>query len=219
MRVVKLRGAGESLGGRNMLSSIAGEDLPVKHGKVFEHNIIRSMTCVIEGCSNKAQSRSMCHKHYRRFLVHGTATRGSVRDLSPAERFALKHRVDDRGCWIWQAATQQGYGVFWLNGKQHKAHRVSYEMHRGPIPNDLQLDHLCRVRACVNPDHLDPVTPRVNTLRSFGVTALRARQTHCIHGHEFTAENTYVYAGRKRGCLTCRRKRSRDWHERRRQVG
>lgn len=79
---------------------------------------------------------------------------------------------------------------------------------KGPIPAGLQLGHLCRNRACVNPDYLDPVTPCVNTMRGYSVTALRARQTHCIHGHEFTPENTLIERGSRRVCRTCRDLRS-----------
>ncbi|MBC7941097.1 MAG: HNH endonuclease, partial [Chitinophagaceae bacterium] len=79
------------------------------------------------------------------------------------------------------------------------AHRWSYEAMVGLIPEGLHIDHLCSVRACVNPYHLDPVTPRVNVQRS-----RPTRSTHCNHGHEFTAANTY-WLGRKRTCRECNR--------------
>lgn len=85
-----------------------------------------------------------------------------------------------------------------------KAHRVAFELIRGCIPNGLVLDHLCRNRGCVNPDHLEPVTFRENIMRGVGYTAQQARKTHCRHGHEFTVENTYVWRG-GRICRTCRR--------------
>src|SRR5690348_1907218 len=108
------------------------------------------------------------------------------------QRFWAK--VDRRGpgeCWTWQATQTNGYGQFKIDGKQRYAHRVSYELTVGPIPDGLQIDHLCRNRACVNPAHMEPVTPRVNTLRGIGGAAARAARTHCPRGHAYTAENTY----------------------------
>jgi hypothetical protein len=106
-------------------------------------------------------------------------------------------------CWLWTGATTgYGYGQFYLGLGQRRvrAHRFSYELLVGPIPDGLVLDHLCRVRLCVNPAHLEPVTQRENILRGEGTSAHHARQTHCKRGHEFTPENTYV----RRGMRTCR---------------
>ncbi|TDD77726.1 HNH endonuclease [Actinomadura rubrisoli] len=83
-------------------------------------------------------------------------------------------------------------------------HRFVYESLVGPIPEGLVLDHLCRVRACCNPAHLEPVTDRVNILRGASITAANARKTHCDHGHEFTSQNTYRHRGR-RLCRACNR--------------
>jgi len=94
------------------------------------------------------------------------------------------------------------------------AHRFAYEALVGPIPEGLKLDHLCRNRACVNPDHTEPVTDRVNTLRGFGPTAMNARATHCSEGHEFTDENTYLNQSGSRVCLTCMRAAQREWWHR-----
>ena len=95
------------------------------------------------------------------------------------------------------------------------AHRVAYELTNGPIPDGLELDHLCRVRHCVNPSHIEAVTHRENTLRGTGPIPHRARQSHCKHGHEFTPENTYRLPNGCRHCRTCsiewtRRRRERD---------
>lgn len=125
------------------------------------------------------------------------------------ERFMSKFEVDPiTKCWNWIAANDgTGYGRFYANPKHVRAHRWSYEYFRHPISPGLQIDHLCRNRACVNPDHLDPVTPRTNTMRGFSVCALRARQTHCIHGHKFTPANTVWDRGNRRACRTCRERR------------
>lgn len=93
-------------------------------------------------------------------------------------------------------------------GKQIVAHRFAYESMRANIPSGLQLDHLCRTRLCVNPWHLEPVTARVNILRSEGAAAHNARQTACLRGHAFTEENTLLLNGR-RCCRACNRRKAR----------
>lgn len=115
-------------------------------------------------------------------------------------------------CWIWQAALNHaGYGNFWpRHGHMAMAHRWAYEELRAPIPPGLHLDHLCRTPACVNPWHLEPVTPWVNVVeRGIGGPAAKAAQTHCIRGHEFTPENTWVRRTGQRQCLVCNRERRR----------
>jgi hypothetical protein len=103
----------------------------------------------------------------------------------------------------------RGYGACYVDGKQRPAHCRSYELLRGDIPEGMDLDHLCRNRLCVNPDHLEPVTRRENLLRSpITLTALKAAQTHCIHGHAFTSENTKIRPNGTRLCITCNRKRA-----------
>jgi len=98
------------------------------------------------------------------------------------ERFWPKvDKTDD--CWLWTAAIQNGYGVFMLSSrKQIKAHRWSYQQMVGPIPDGLTLDHLCRVRHCVNPAHLEPVTMGENNRRS---TGFRPHKTECPQGHSY----------------------------------
>lgn len=78
-----------------------------------------------------------------------------------------------------------------VDGKLYHAHRLAYEIFREPIPNGLVIDHLCKKHDCVNPDHLEPVTNKINILRGTGITAIAALKTHCYLGHEFTTENTY----------------------------
>ncbi len=137
--------------------------------------------------------------------------------MSTADRFwSNVDRSGPNACWLWTGALNgSGYGRLSVGGRQGsvaRAHRFAYELLIGPIPDDLDLDHLCRVRHCVNPSHLEPVTRRVNTLRSpIAITAVRARQTHCRQGHEFTPENTYTPPSRpnSRYCRECKRQRDR----------
>ncbi len=113
-------------------------------------------------------------------------------------------QIIESGCWEWTASEKTpGYGSFNLNGKCVLAHRASYELHVGPIPQGLVLDHLCRNTLCVNPEHLEPVTARENIVRGESVMAYRAAQTHCIHGHELTLGNTYARPGGRRECRAC----------------
>ena len=113
------------------------------------------------------------------------------------------------GCWLWTGALITGYGVLWEKERDGNiyAHRFSYELHHGPLPDGLQLDHLCRVRSCVNPDHLEPVTPRVNTLRAPDqVAAVNARKRFCSRGHAFTYREPVTKNRRCRSCLTLLRR-------------
>lgn len=107
------------------------------------------------------------------------------------------------GCWIWVGArTGSGYGQAWFGGRKMQAHRLTYEMMRGPIPDGMTLDHLCRVRLCVNPAHLEPVTRGENVLRGEGVTAKRARSVTCKYGHQLVADHRPGRAG-WRWCPVC----------------
>lgn len=113
-----------------------------------------------------------------------------------------------KGCWEWTGRkTGEGYGLV-SRGRSRTAllaHRVVYTMHRGPIPAGLLLDHLCRNHSCVNPAHLEPVTHRENDLRGYGASGLHARQTHCVNGHPFDENNTYISPKGWRRCRTCAR--------------
>ena len=115
------------------------------------------------------------------------------------DRLADKMRVGD-GCWEWTGGkTPQGYGMV----ARRQAHRVVYELLAGPIPDGLVIDHLCRNRGCVRPDHLEPVTNRENLMRGEGITAAFAAQTHCKRGHPFNDANTYRRPDGGRQCRAC----------------
>lgn len=122
------------------------------------------------------------------------------------------------GCWEWNAAKTNGYGVVQHNGRVQRAHRVVYECLIGPIADGLELDHLCCNRGCVNPHHLEPVTGTVNILRGNSMSARHARQTQCKRGHDLSVENVYL---RKRGdkverfCRACARIRDNARYARR----
>ena len=106
------------------------------------------------------------------------------------------------GCWLWMGSTDGSYGTAYLNGRKQKAHRVVWELIRGPVLPGRELDHLCRVRCCVNPDHLEPVSHRENVLRGTAVSAMWAKRTKCSRGHELDGLTTR--RGRKmRYCKTC----------------
>lgn len=132
-------------------------------------------------------------------------------DVLP-ERVARRLTVSESGCWVWGGShSPSGYGyissITGLDGvtRNVRAHRFVYELLVGPIPEGLTIDHLCRVRDCVNPAHLEPVTSRENTLRGNTLPAANAAKTHCPQGHGYTTENTYVTSMGRRMCRSCRR--------------
>jgi HNH endonuclease len=126
-----------------------------------------------------------------------TVDRRQYRGAPEAQRFWAKVAVTP-DCWLWLAATQRGYGVFTSSsGKQVKAHRWSYEHLVGPV--EFSLDHLCRVRNCVNPDHLEDVPMGENNRRSIG---FRERRTHCPRGHAY-AEFGRPGTGGHPNCRLC----------------
>jgi hypothetical protein len=133
--------------------------------------------------------------------------------FAPLAAFVWERVEKTETCWLWRGETsRKGYGRVAV-GRQSKgsrrrftAHRLLYEALVGPIPDGLTLDHLCRNRICVRPEHLEPVTAAVNNLRGYSPTAINAAKTHCIRGHEFNPANTGI--GNKPGhryCKACKR--------------
>jgi hypothetical protein len=158
------------------------------------------------GVGKRSTWCSMCHAAWE------------LRRSTPDARTKLYKRFDAKvrktpHCWEWIGAkSDTGYGSIGVEGKTCHAHRLSYERYVGPIPQGMQIDHLCRNRACVNPDHLEAVSPKTNSRRGAQV----ALKTHCAQGHPWTAEHIYLRPGSdKKMCRTCSIERSRARHLRR----
>jgi hypothetical protein len=126
------------------------------------------------------------------------------------------------GCWLWSGSgTEAGYGQISVNGRATMAYRWSYEHFRGPIAPGLEPDHLCRVRCCVNPAHLELVTHRENTLRGQTLAAMNAAKTHCRRGHPYSGDNLRSGMRGKqpvRVCRQCAKENKLAFDERRRSA-
>lgn len=131
--------------------------------------------------------------------------------------------VPHSGCWVWLGTLNPGgYGSVGYKGKTWGAHRVSYLLARGELPERQDLDHLCRVRSCINPDHLEPVTRCENLRRGKGgrnLAAAALAKTHCPNGHPYSGTNLYISPRGNRDCVACQRQRVRDWRARRKMEG
>ena len=129
------------------------------------------------------------------------------------EIYANLESVTESGCLVWtRALGGGGYGMTWFHGKMRLVHRVVWEHTYGVIPPHLQIDHLCRVRACANVDHLEVVNNRTNVLRGIGITAQHARKMYCIQGHELFGNNLYKPSPNqplKRICHICKNAQQR----------
>jgi len=142
----------------------------------------------------------MCDTHYNRLQAAGLLPRRPT-PIERFERFVIRHDAD--GCWEFTSSICDGYGYFWFNGRSIRAHIWSYEHHVGPVPDGLELDHLCRNRACVRPDHLEPVTDQENSLRGDTIAAFYAARTHCANGHEYSPQNVRPRGTGGRDCRRC----------------
>ncbi len=138
-----------------------------------------------------------------------------MKGIAPRRLFArrlLEKTLFGDGCWEWQGTdNRHGYGQLRLGSRYPMAHRSMYELFRGPIPDGLVIDHLCRNTRCVRPSHLEPVTSAVNSQRGRN-SALREWPTHCQRGHEFTTENTIPDPKwpQSRVCRRCKYDRNRE---------
>lgn len=171
------------------------------------------MTCSVEGCTRRARCRGWCKPHYERWRIRGTLD--PYVPPTTEERFLSSFTVVESGCWLWTGEiSHNGYGRHVIarhagtnNPVRQQAHVFSYERFVGPVPAGYHVDHLCHVRNCVNPLHLEAVTPRENNLRSASPSAQNARKTHCSQGHPLSGDNVFILRARprSRGCRECRR--------------
>ena len=119
-------------------------------------------------------------------------------------------KIDENGCWIWQRQIgRHGYALVSDKVTSYRMHRQSYMFYKGEIPKGLVLDHLCRNKPCINPEHLEPVTNRENVLRGVGISAVNAKKTHCSRGHELSGDNLYIAP--KDGSRKCRACKALNW--------
>lgn len=179
--------------------------------------------CGVADCEHRPNGL-YCEMHAQRLRRHGDPLMKLALRGEPAPvRFWVK--VDKDGplssyaphlgpCWLWMASLNDGgYGTFHAGAGRHivSAYRWAWEDANGPVPPGLTLDHLCRVRACVNPDHLEPVTRGENTMRGDTLSSRNAAKTHCPRGHAYDAANTYILPSRPtaRYCRACQRDRRR----------
>lgn len=176
------------------------------------HHRCRMPNCVNPDHLEAITQREHWKKHPDKRRNFWATSRRSIADhrIGTAEEKFLRYiNKTQSGCWEWTGGLSRGYGRFWFKGRVGAlAHRISWQIHKGPIPGDLPLDHLCRNPKCVNPDHLEPVTQAVNMSRS-----KNARKTHCPYGHEYTEANTRLVrshtstSGFSRSCKACEPRR------------
>lgn len=192
----------------------------------MRRDLPRPLHCLVRRREAVAAARTAATRHS---APVGEALQGFARRSEQGEAMTIAAhffdgRIPDRrwrkvipcpatGCWLWVGKTaRNGYGVLSAYPGRGVAHRYFYSTLIAPPPRGLDLDHLCRVRCCVNPLHLEPVTRSVNLRRGIGASVTRARTaliTHCPSGHPYDENNTYFRPGtRQRDCLTCRRQRS-----------
>ena len=175
--------------------------------------------CSVVGCDRASCARGLCKGHHKRMMKFGDPGQPFMPIPPREERFwsrvckagTIPHERPELGpCWEWQGhVLPTGYGSLVLAGKNNRAHRLAYEFVKGEIPAGLDLDHLCRNRTCVNPDHLEPVTRRENFLRGMSPAAIVLRTNRCIRGHLLSPDNVYVNPNppNRRFCRACRRER------------
>jgi hypothetical protein len=173
--------------------------------------------CNHAGCPLKHSSHGYCSAHAAQWKRHD-------RTWDIGQRESIEARIERKStmqgaCRVWQGIVMKnGYGVVSWQGKPWLVHRAVWTEQRGPIPPDMEIDHVkkrgCHSRACTNVEHLEVVTQAENNRRAGGLEvtwANRRTKTHCKHGHEFTPENTYVQRTGGRSCRMCSRRYGLAW--------
>jgi HNH endonuclease len=167
-------------------------------------SVPRLRPCLI--CQTLFRPRALRSKYCSRACVEK-----AQQALSPETLF-WRHVQKTETCWLWTGHLVEGYGSLTarIAGKNthYLAHRLSYEMHHGVIPSGLTIDHLCRVRRCVNPAHLEAISMAANILRGYCPAALNKRKVTCKFGHAFTDANTHIRPSGRRECRLCKRLRT-----------
>lgn len=191
--------------------------------------------CKEEGCENPAKTREFCNKHYLRWWQ--STEKADRPDPGPPHNESLEDRLmrqterQPNGCIHWTGHVGKfGYGQVSVNGRNRGAHLVMYETFVGPVPDGLELDHVCHTedescaggnsclhRRCVNyaDNHLQPVTSRENKMRSRGFVAVNAKKQFCVNQHEYTPENT-IQGKNRRSCKACEVTKQERYRERER---
>ena len=165
-------------------------------------------TCASPGCTKEARARGWCKPHYDYERNRGLAPLGRPDAVKRFWDKVAKGSGDE--CWLWTGRLgDRGYVRFQVDGRLIQVHRFAYELLVGPIPVGLTIDHLCRVRHCVNPSHLEPVTVQENLMRGESPPALNARKTHCPQNHPYDSSNPKRDNRGRRVCIECRRERDR----------
>lgn len=166
--------------------------------------MLRKYTCNVEDCTDLTDG-GMCTKHRYRMRKWGRTELPSH-----FEKFMMLVEKTDT-CWLWKGYIRtDGYGRARHTSSNHGlAHKWLWEHTNGSVPEGLELDHLCRVRHCVNPEHLEPVTRQVNVLRGVSPPALNARKTHCPQGHALAGDNLGIGTHGGRFCRICSRVRAK----------
>lgn len=174
------------------------------------------IACSVADCTRKHFAAGLCGPHYKRKWRYGDPEAGGLfRDGTIESDIARMHRfsqLTDEGCLVWIGSFDtMGYGRLIWKGKNHSSHRVMYQLVKGPIPEGLELDHLCSNKPCINPDHLEPVTHSVNLQRYYAT-----KPNYCPHGHEYTEKNRLIDRNGVKRCRECVRANTRVQNAKRR---